>query len=99
MPADGRQEGRQDAQRGGLARAVRADEAEQVAFVDGEVQPIQGGDVAVEARQAEGLNGGDGWGVHNQTLDFRLGTGTATRHSVFFWLRRGVNWRRGFTGE
>ena len=62
------QERRQDAQRGRLAGAVRADEAEQVAFIDGEVQPGQSGDAAIHARQAERLNGGDWRCVHNSRL-------------------------------
>ena len=36
LSGGGREEGGEDAERGGLARAVRADEAEEVALVDGE---------------------------------------------------------------
>ena len=57
----GRQEGGQDAQGGGLARAVGADEAEQIALVDGQVEGIERGDVAKDAGQADGGHGRE-WG-------------------------------------
>ena len=69
------------------------------AFVNGEVQFVYGGDAAIHACQAEGLDGGDGRGVHKSDFDFRFWTGTDTRHKVFFWDRRGMNWRKVFTGE
>ena len=56
----GRQEGGQDAQRGGFAGAVRADEPEQVPLVDREVEGIERGQVAVVPRKAERLDGGVG---------------------------------------
>ena len=77
------QEGGQDAQGGRLARAVRADEPEQVAFVDGEVQAIQRGDIAVHARQALGLNGGRRCDITHGLGSFpRAKSGVALRPSL-----------------
>ena len=55
-----REKGREDAQRGGLAGAVRADEAEQVAAMHGEVELVQRSEVAIVARESERLDGGAG---------------------------------------
>ena len=56
LPADragvGRQHAEHDPHRGGLAGAVGADEAEHLAWRDGERQPVQGHHVAVAARQS-----------------------------------------------
>ena len=56
----GREKRGEDAQRGGLARAVGADEAEEIAAVDGQVERTERGHGAVRAGQADGVDGGNG---------------------------------------
>ena len=56
----GREKGRQNPQRGGLARAVGADEPEQIPAVHRQVQRAQRRHVAVSARQTVGLHRRDG---------------------------------------
>ena len=58
LPGTGREEGGENAERGGLARAVRPDEAEEIALVDGEIERVQRDHAAVTAGEAEGLNSG-----------------------------------------
>ena len=58
LSGGGREEGGEDAERGGLARAVRADEAEEIALVDSEVERVQRDHAAVAAGEAESLNSG-----------------------------------------
>ena len=103
--AGGRSEKRcEDAQRGGFARAIGADEAEEVAAIDGQVQRTQRGHRAVSARQTDGMDGGNGGAdsssIHNSNQGVDDGvTGTDRRQSVFFWLRRVANWFIGLMGE
>ena len=54
----GSEKGCENAQRGGLARAVGTDEAEQVAAIHGEIERTERGHRPVGARQADGMHGG-----------------------------------------
>ncbi len=51
----------EDANGGGFARAVRAEQPEQFAAADVEVQPVDGRERAVQHAQARDANHGVGW--------------------------------------
>jgi len=78
-------------QGGGLPRPVRADEAEQVGLVHGQIEVAEGHHVAVEARQAEGLNGGDR--VHSRGQFGEREIGAASRSMVSWLVRTGLKRR------
>ena len=58
-PDVGRKEGREEADRGALARAVGADEAEDLSLADGEAQVVDGHEIAVPLREVADFDHGD----------------------------------------
>ena len=60
-----RQQARQHLHGRGLAAAVRAEKAENLAALDREIDPVDGGEIAETAGQVAG--GDDGLGVENPT--------------------------------
>jgi hypothetical protein len=59
VPAVGRENAREHPHRGGLAGAIGADQAEDFALGDVEIELIDGDDLAERAAQTLGVDGGE----------------------------------------
>jgi hypothetical protein len=79
LTAVGRREAFQDFDRGGLAGAVRAEQAEAFACGDGEVEPRDGDDIAVALGETDTADGGRGGQEDCVSL---LGPGIALLSSI-----------------
>ena len=75
--ARGRNDAGEAAQRGGLARAVRADEAQHFAGLDGKRKFVHGGELAVKFGEAFDLNHALASGCRLRFLCAKLSAGTA----------------------
>jgi hypothetical protein len=87
--AVGRSKALQNLDRAGLARAVGPEEAENLAFIDGEAYPAQGFNVSVALGKVVNFNGGGvqhGFLVYN-TILWSGGNGEVWKRWGIWWCR------------